>query len=98
MTLKLMFQKLLVVENIQSAFSIPKAALALCGFLPEFASQKYPSLKNQLEAMGGGMEITILSAVPKGSGLGTSSILAATVLGTIAEVCNLNWDNDRCDN
>lgn len=79
-------------ENIQSAFSIPKAALALCGFLPEFAVSKYPNLESQLNTMGGGMEITILSAVPKGSGLGTSSILAATVLGTIAEVCNLNWD------
>jgi galactokinase/mevalonate kinase-like predicted kinase len=86
------FEDIRSFENIQTAFSIPKAALALCGFLPEFASKKYPSLKNQLQAMGGGLEITILSAVPKGSGLGTSSILAATVLGTIAEVCNLNWD------
>jgi len=79
-------------ENIQSAFSIPKAALALCGFIPEFAAKKYPSLENQLKDLGGGLEITILSAVPKGSGLGTSSILAATVLGTLAEVCKLNWD------
>ncbi len=79
-------------ENIQSAFSIPKAALALTGFLPEFATKKYISLEEQLEAIGGGLEITILSAVPKGSGLGTSSILAATVLGTLAEVCCLNWD------
>jgi galactokinase/mevalonate kinase-like predicted kinase len=42
--------------------------------------------------MGGGLEISILSTVPKGSGLGTSSILAATVLGTISEVCALGWD------
>ena len=79
-------------ENIQTAFSIPKAALALTGFLPEFAVHKYDSLEEQLSALGGGLEITILSAVPKGSGLGTSSILAATVLGTLSEVCCLNWD------
>lgn len=86
------FEDLRSFENIQSAFSIPKAALALAGFLPEFAQNKYATLKEQLEKMGGGMELTLLSAVPKGSGLGTSSILAATVLGTIAEVCQLNWD------
>ncbi len=86
------FEDIRSFENIQSAFSIPKAALALCGFLPEFASKKYATLEDQLKAMGGGLEITILSAVPKGSGLGTSSILAATVLGTLAEVCKLNWD------
>jgi galactokinase/mevalonate kinase-like predicted kinase len=86
------FEDIRSFENIQSAFSIPKAALALCGFLPEFATKKYVSLEDQLRTIGGGLEITILSAVPKGSGLGTSSILAATVLGTLAEVCCLNWD------
>jgi len=30
---------------------------------------------------GSGLEITLLAAIPAGSGLGTSSILAATVLG-----------------
>jgi galactokinase/mevalonate kinase-like predicted kinase len=78
--------------NIQSAFSIPKAALALAGFLPEFTNKKYSSLTKQLDELGGGLEISILAAVPKGSGLGTSSILAATVLGTLSEVCCLNWD------
>ncbi len=82
-------------ENIRSAFSIPKAALALCGFLPEFSKIKYNSLQEQLKALGGGLEISILAAVPKGSGLGTSSILAATVLGTLNEVCCLNWDKQE---
>jgi galactokinase/mevalonate kinase-like predicted kinase len=49
-------------------------------------------LQKQLIEAGGGLEISILSAVPKGSGLGTSSILAATVLGTLSEVCALGWD------
>ncbi len=86
------FDQLKSFYNIQSAFSIPKAALALAGFLPEFASRKFSTLEKQLEYMGGGLEVSILAAVPKGSGLGTSSILAATVLGTLSEVCCLGWD------
>ncbi|MDP3432806.1 MAG: bifunctional fucokinase/fucose-1-phosphate guanylyltransferase [Bacteroidota bacterium] len=86
------FEELRAFYNVGSPFSIPKAALALAGFIPEYAFRKYPTLRKQLSDMGGGLEISILSAVPKGSGLGTSSILAATVLGTISEVCGLGWD------
>ena len=38
--------------------------------------------------------MSLLSAVPKGSGLGTSSILAATLLGTLSELCGLNWNQN----
>jgi galactokinase/mevalonate kinase-like predicted kinase len=86
------FEELRAFYNVGSPFSIPKAALALAGFIPEYAFRKYSTLRKQLSDMGGGLEISILSAVPKGSGLGTSSILAATVLGTISEVCGLGWD------
>ncbi|HEY3369999.1 MAG TPA: bifunctional fucokinase/fucose-1-phosphate guanylyltransferase [Prolixibacteraceae bacterium] len=86
------FDELRAFYNVGSPFSIPKAALVLAGFVPEYASRTYSSLKNQLSDMGGGLEISIVSAVPKGSGLGTSSILAATVLGTISSVCALGWD------
>lgn len=89
------FDELRAFFTVGSPFAIPKAALALAGFIPEFASIKYSELKNQLSGMGGGLEISILSAVPKGSGLGTSSILAATVLGTISEVCGLGWDKSE---
>lgn len=86
------FEELRAFHNVGSPFSIPKAALALSGFLPEFSRRKFSSLHDQLTEAGGGLEISILSAVPKGSGLGTSSILAATVLGTLSEVCGLGWD------
>ncbi|MCK6501441.1 MAG: hypothetical protein L6Q38_18340, partial [Nitrospira sp.] len=52
----------------------------------------YRSLREQCCDFGGGLELTFLSAVPKGSGLGTSSILAATVLAALSEVCGLGWD------
>lgn len=86
------FDELKAFHNVGSPFAIPKAALALSGFLPEFSIRKFTTLQQQLTEAGGGLEISILSAVPKGSGLGTSSILAATVLGTLSEVCGLGWD------
>jgi galactokinase/mevalonate kinase-like predicted kinase len=39
----------------------------------------------------------MLAAIPKGSGLGTSSILAATLLGTLSDFTGLHWDRfDIC--
>jgi galactokinase/mevalonate kinase-like predicted kinase len=73
-------------------FSIPKAALVLAGFGPRFSNQEFPDLGSQLKAFGCGIEISLLAAIPKGSGLGTSSNLAATVLGTLSDFCGLNWD------
>lgn len=83
--------------RIGSPFSIPKAALVLTGFSPEFSAIPFPSLEKQLGAIGGGLEITLLSAIPAGSGLGTSSVLAATVLGALADFCGMTWDkNEIC--
>ena len=73
-------------NKVGSPFSIPKAALTLAGFT------HHSSLKHQLEAFGCGIELTLLSAIPAGSGLGTSSILAATVLGALNDFCGLGWD------
>lgn len=76
-----------------SEFALAKAAFALAGFLPRFnANSGFRSLEEQLRAFGGGIEVSMLSAVPKGSGLGTSSILAATLLATLADLCGLGWD------
>lgn len=82
-------------NQVGSPFSIPKAALSLAGFLPEFASEQFDTLREQLQSFGSGIEVTLLSAIPAGSGLGTSSILASTVLGALSDFCGLNWDSDR---
>ncbi len=74
--------------HVGSPFSIPKAALVLAGFGTGV-------LKGELEAFGSGIEITLLSAIPAGSGLGTSSILAATVLGALNDFCGLGWDKNE---
>lgn len=87
------YQDLETFRDPRSGFSLPKAALAMAGFLPAFASGRPAiSLKARLERFGGGLEISLLSAVPKGSGLGTSSILAATILGALNRACQLDWD------
>ena len=74
--------------HVGSPFSIPKAALVLAGF-------GHSPLGSQLEAFGSGIELTLLSAIPAGSGLGTSSILAATVLGALNDFCGLGWDKNE---
>jgi galactokinase/mevalonate kinase-like predicted kinase len=76
-------------------FALAKAAFALAGFLPRFhANGSLGSLEQQLREFGGGIELSLLSAVPKGSGLGTSSILAATVLAALGDLCGLDWDRN----
>lgn len=83
--------------RVGNEFSIAKAALAIAGFHADFNGQTFTSLEQQLRAFGGGIEMSFVAAVPKGSGLGTSSILAATILGALADFCALNWNvNEIC--
>lgn len=65
-------------------FALSKAALAISGFSREAAD--WPSaytLEDMLRAFGGGIELTTLVGIPKGSGLGTSSILGAVILAVV---------------
>ena len=76
-----------------SGFAIPMAALVLAGFGPMFSTRPLAGdLTARLKAFGCGIEMSLLAAIPKGSGLGTSSNLAATVLGTLSDFCGLHWD------
>lgn len=90
------FEELEDFTHVGAEFSLAKAALALAGFHPRFtAHTRAGSLEDLLREFGGGLEISLLAATPKGSGLGTSSILAATLLGTLSEVCGLGWDHEE---
>ena len=84
-------EQLMDFMHVGSPFSIPKAALSLAGF----GNSPLSTLHSQLERFGCGIELTLLSAVPAGSGLGTSSILAATVLGALNDFCGLGWDKNE---
>ena len=72
--------------------AIPKAALVLAGLAP---SEKGASLRSWLEKLGGGLDLTIFSALPKGSGMGTSSILGAAVLACLDRVLGVPYDPAR---
>ena len=86
------YEQLTDFMHVGSPFSIPKAALVLAGFDKGLGHQ---TLQSQLESFGCGIELTLLSAIPAGSGLGTSSILAATVLGALNDFCGLGWDKNE---
>jgi len=79
-------------DKLGGGFTLARAAFAISGFHPDFNGNAYRSLDEQLKALGGGVEISMLAAIPKGSGLGTSSVLAATILGVLSDLVDLNWD------
>lgn len=52
------YDELAAFNKVGSPFSIPKAALVLAGFHPDFSAEVHASLEAQLEAFGAGIEIT----------------------------------------
>ena len=63
--------------------SLAESALVLTGIAP---SDPGASLAQWLGQLGGGLSLTMFSAVPKGSGLGTSSILGAATIQCLDRV------------
>lgn len=72
-------------------FAIHKAALLECGF----GGTNETELARLLQAAGGGLRIETESRVPKGSGLGTSSILGAVVLAALRHLTgrDTGWES-----
>lgn len=75
------------IEGLQSVgdpydpYVLQKAALIACGIIPESGG----NLEAVLAGMGGGFQMdTEVVGVPKGSGLGTSSILAAACVKALS--------------
>ena len=71
--------------------ALPKAALVLSGLSP---SDPREELSRRLDRLGGGLDLTLFSALPKGSGLGTSSILGAALLACLARIVGEPMDNE----
>jgi galactokinase/mevalonate kinase-like predicted kinase len=83
------------------AFSLVKAALLISGFTPGHhvpmvggGSERNRPLREVLAGFGGGLEITTLAAIPKGSGLGTSSIMGAVLLAVINRMMGRSLSQD----
>ncbi len=71
-------------RDVTSGFSLAKAAFLQEIFSRErFGDLEKKSLQSMLEVFGGGIELTTLAAIPKGSGLGTSSIMGAVIVAAI---------------
>jgi len=80
-------EDLLDYGDPQSRFGLAKAALALSGLAPTAAPwPRGIDLRTMLHRLGGGVELTTLAAIPKGSGLGTSSIMGAVILAVVQRV------------
>jgi len=88
-------EQLTEFTSVGAEFSLAKGALSLAGFHPRFSGGDCRDLKSILQRFGGGLEISMLAATPKGSGLGTSSILAATLFGALSESAGLGWDREE---
>ncbi|MCQ2770479.1 MAG: helix-turn-helix domain-containing protein [Clostridia bacterium] len=72
-------------------FALQKAALLACGIVPKSGH----SLDEILTRMGGGFVMkSEVTNVPKGSGLGTSSILSAACVKCIFEFFNFDYTED----
>jgi fucokinase len=71
--------------------ALPKAAMVLSGITP---STTTASLDRWLARFGGGLDLTVFSALPKGSGLGTSSVLGAAILACLDRVVGLELDHE----
>jgi fucokinase len=64
--------------DVKDVFALHKVGLRTAGLFGGAGS-----LREQLKSLGTGLHVTTEARVPKGSGLGTSSILAATLLAAL---------------
>ncbi len=72
-------------------FALQKACLLACGIIPKSGG----NLAGILKRLGGGFEMhSEVTNVPKGSGLGTSSILSATCVKAVFEFMGIEHTNE----
>lgn len=83
-------------HNPYDPFALHKAALIASGIVPLEGTESLPEI---LENLGGGIYIsTQVIGIPKGSGLGTSSILSGACIKALLELLGENISNEEiCD-
>ena len=84
-------RELRTAPNVHDPFALHKVALDMAGLVPPRGAD----LRRFLAAAGGGLVVSTECRVPKGSGLGTSSILAATLLAALHEVAGRHASHDQ---
>jgi fucokinase len=84
-------------QNLEDPFALVKAGLSAVGFCSLDANQKETGalkLEERLEDWGHGLRIVTRSNAPRGSGLGTSSILGTTVLASLRRMFGAPLDRE----
>jgi fucokinase len=71
--------------------SLPKAAFVVTGIIPEDTEL---GLQDTLKRLGTGIDLTIFSAVPAGSGLGTSSILGSAIIACLSRMLGYEFTHE----
>lgn len=78
-------------SNPYDAFALHKAAIMISGIIPPEGDY---NLEDVMRTLGGGIYLsTQAEGVPKGSGLGTSSILSAACIQALSGFLGLNWSD-----
>lgn len=80
--------ELLAYANPADPFALQKAALVLKGIVPRDADPNMP-VSDLLRQLGGGFKLSTATSIPRGSGLGTSSIMAGAVLTCLSQLIGL---------
>ena len=80
--------ELISYANPADPFALQKAALVLKGIVPLNLDPNMP-VREWCLALGGGLKLSTQTSIPRGSGLGTSSIMAGAVLNCLAKSIGL---------
>lgn len=84
-------------SNPFDLYALHKASLVVSGIIQRNDDNSHP-LSQQLEKYGGGIYLSTFTDVPKGSGLGTSSILAGACLEALADIKGRSYTSSEiCD-
>ena len=79
----------LAYANPADPFALLKSALVLRGFIPKTLNQDMP-IADIAQTWGGGLKLSTQTNIPRGSGLGTSSIMAGAVLSALARLLQID--------
>jgi len=80
--------------NPADPFALDKAALVLKGIVPLDLDPQTP-ISELGQMLGGGLKLSTQTSIPRGSGLGTSSIMAGAVLNCLGQMVGLNAQADQ---
>ncbi|CAG0927569.1 fucokinase [Thermoflexales bacterium] len=81
--------ELLSYANPADLFALQKAALVLKGLVPASLDPNTP-VRELCRKLGGGLKLITQTSIPRGSGLGTSSIMAGAVLQCLSQLSGVD--------